>query len=1155
MLNYVFVRMKCAVCGFENPDNFKFCGECGSKLKNICPNCGFENPPNFKFCGECGTKLVSAKEKTQHPEEKKKDEILRDIEGRPTAEKHEKPQESLTKSDLREPKDIPIRKEFKEEAKETAATAEADKRRTYGDIIRQRKAQSEPEKRPVSVLFADISGFTAISERLDPEELRAFIGDILNKLAEIVRKNGGYVDKFMGDAIMALFGAPQAMGDDTKRAVETAYEMMDFIRSNYKEVSLHGGIATGEVVVGSISDRPQDYTAIGDTVNIAKRLEEESKSWQFLVDENTYVITSRYFEYRYVGDIKLKGKTKDLKVYELVGKRTPTYVLIGREREFSKIMDSLSKGYSFFGIYGEPGVGISYFIDHLHVNLKNSYKFVASDHGFFGTLRDIISHLLDFSEDKESKIIRISQEYNVSPHFLGYIFGVIFPESPLRYLTPEQIENETFNTLFTLMNKIFRDKVIIIDSFSDADRYTKKFFINLPELLPNFSIVVGFDKGSLDANSFPAKWQLMELSNFDLDETKKFLFHLSGGEITPDDELVMTIYSVTEGNPLFISELYELLNVSGCFYPHSGTLKLKSGVVIPKAVGIRQVILSKIDKLPQGARTVLEVLSCMSIQNKDVLYKFFENDLMGFSKAIEILKQSAFIEEEDDFFVFRQNIYRDVAYDKILKSKRYEIHSKLFESASSIADEDLEIISIAVEQAEKSERFTDAFKMAKKGGMIAKSKLNFAQVVFFFEKAYEVLKKLNEPYSSQEAYEFYMEFGESMYHTGDFQKAKQLFEEAEGFANNEYQRIGAIRYLADCLQMLGEFDRAEKIYRDILRSSEGKEKLKSELIKTLALLCHLFVDRGDPHKGVEFGLRALEICDQEFKERHKEIYSDVINSLGRAYLSMGDVQKAKKMFMEFYELSLKIDNQRIRGVAISNYAVSLYSIGELESALIFFKQYYELSKSIMDVRGTAIALINIAQVLFEIGRVDEALYRAKEALEIFKRIGDKYGTAETLEVIATMRILLGDYEGGRRIIQEELIPGTESSIKKSRYNLLIAMCAIGENLPERTKEHLDRARELNQDITKDVFYNIVLSRVSLNNGELETAYNLSKKSIEQSRRDPEKIFAILNFLKIASHYEEKTIVLQDEVEKYESELKTILSKFPDFSLSSFKFFA
>lgn len=1106
--------MKCTECGFENPGGFKFCGNCGAKLKNICPSCGFENPPNFKFCGECGNKLFGAKKveqgqkqhgvQFQEPEKIEKKEI-------------ERRDENFEKEEIEE-------------------------------------VRRESERRPVSILFADISGFTTLSEKLDPEELRAFIGDVLNKLADIVKRNGGYVDKFIGDEVMALFGAPRAMGDDTERAVRTAWEMMKFVRDNYKDISLHGGIATGDVVVGSISERPQDYTAMGDTVNIAKRLEEESSSWQFLVDENTFLLTSNKFSYKYFGEIKLKGKTKQLKVYELMEQKLSARIFIGREKEFSEVKNILNSGYALIGIYGEPGVGISSFVDFIHSNLPNSYKFIASDYGFFGVIKDMITSVGDnLSDRKEEMISKLSKKYNVSWHFLGYIFGVVFPESPLKYLSPEQIEQETLKTISDFMNSAFKDKIVIIDSFSEADRYTKNFFFKLPSYSPKFSVVVGFDKGTVDLEQFHNGWRFIELSNFSIDEVRRFLGHLS--DKVPTDDFTSTIYTVTGGNPLFVSELYALLEASGDLIVENGFIRLKPDFVIPKAIGIRQVILSKVDNIPQSARYVLEVMSCLNIQNKDVLYKFFEDDLRSFAKAIDILKQNALIEEREDFFIFRQMIYKDVIYDKLLKAKRYEIHSKLFECASRISGDDVDIISIAADQAEKSERFQDAFEMYRKAGIIARSKFNLAQAIYFFENARRILDNIKDFSSIPDLYEFFDAFGNILYHVGNFQGAKACFESAEKFSTDKAKMIKAKRCYGDCLQMLGQFDEAEKVYKDIINQTEQDPSLKSEFVKTLALLCHLFVDRGQPGVGEGFGIRALQMSDENFKRNYKEIYSDVVNALGRAYLSMGNIQKARQFFMELYDISLGMDNQRLRGVAMSNYAVSLYMLGELESALLLFKQYLDLSRSIMDTRGTAIAYANLSQVLFEIGDVDEAVRKATESVKIFRDIGDKYGTMETLEMLANMKVLLGDYDQVEKILIEELIPQTDSDIKKSKYNLLIAMAMLGKKKFNEAKLYLDKAKQLNEDILNDPYYNIALSRLEFEKGDFVSAHTIARNAINLSTRDTDKIFSILNFLKIISPRASESVVFQDEKENYEKELKNIISRFRSFSAEAFKFFS
>ncbi len=165
--------MKCPKCQFENPDTQKFCGECGAKLEKVCPKCGYNNPSQYKFCGECGHNFTI-------------------------------PAETPPKDDS--------------EPKPHAPEPIADKIITTPGVI-------EGERKHVSVLFSDLSGYTAMSERLDPEEVKEIMSRIFGEISQIVSKYDGFIEKFVGDAVMALFGVPKAHEDDPVRAIKAAREI------------------------------------------------------------------------------------------------------------------------------------------------------------------------------------------------------------------------------------------------------------------------------------------------------------------------------------------------------------------------------------------------------------------------------------------------------------------------------------------------------------------------------------------------------------------------------------------------------------------------------------------------------------------------------------------------------------------------------------------------------------------------------------------------------------------------------------------------------------------------------------------------------------------------------------------------------------------
>jgi class 3 adenylate cyclase/predicted ATPase len=182
------------------------------------------------------------------------------------------------------------------------------------------------ERRQVTVLFADFSGFTALAETLDPEDVRQLMNACFARLVPLVEVYGGTIDKFIGDEIMALFGAPIAYDNDAERAVRTALAMMDALATFNAEqgtaLGLHCGLNTGLVIAGGIgTPARQDYSVMGDAVNLAARLEDASELGQILVGPETYRLTRTFFRYEPLAPMALKGKADPVQVYQVLGLR------------------------------------------------------------------------------------------------------------------------------------------------------------------------------------------------------------------------------------------------------------------------------------------------------------------------------------------------------------------------------------------------------------------------------------------------------------------------------------------------------------------------------------------------------------------------------------------------------------------------------------------------------------------------------------------------------------------------------------------------------------------------------------------------------------------------------------------------------------------
>src|SRR3954467_2947335 len=250
--------MVCGSCSTENPAGARFCMSCGAALERRCPSCGTPAPPEARFCMVCGTVLDTLAAPT------------------PAA-----PTPVVT------PSTIP-----------------------------------PEERRQVTVLFADLSGYTAFAERMDPEAVKSLVDRALMRLGEEVERYGGTVDKYIGDNVMAIFGAPVAHEDDAERAVRAGLGMQDAMEDvnaglpDGAHFALRVGVNTGEVLAGAVGDA---YTVVGDTVNVASRLQSAARPGSVTVGERTVRATEGAIEYRDMGPLQLKGKAEPVPAWQAVG--------------------------------------------------------------------------------------------------------------------------------------------------------------------------------------------------------------------------------------------------------------------------------------------------------------------------------------------------------------------------------------------------------------------------------------------------------------------------------------------------------------------------------------------------------------------------------------------------------------------------------------------------------------------------------------------------------------------------------------------------------------------------------------------------------------------------------------------------------------------
>jgi predicted ATPase/class 3 adenylate cyclase len=542
-------------------------------------------------------------------------------------------------------------------------------------------ATSEPgERKLVTVMFADISGFTALSEKLDPEGVRNVINACFEGLVPVIEKYGGTVDKFIGDEIMALFGAPVANENDPERALRAALEMQEaldrFNAENAGDLGLHFGINTGVVLAGDIGSRGRrQYSVMGDAVNLASRLGDASERGEIFVGPDTYRLTSGLFEFKALAPLSLKGKAEPVPVWRLLGpRRRPASrrgieglcsPLVGREKEVGVMQSALEalragKG-GTIALQAEAGLGKSRLVAEARHGVAEGLTWVEgrclsyTEGSSYWVARDVFRGLLGVKPEISPAEVIAALHGGVT-RLCGERFGEIYPllgrflEVRLEKEFEQQIADLPAEVLRQRMVEAYREfvrlhtlqgpMVLVWEDLHWADPSSLSLLEQLLPLTSDHPLLVLLvfrpEEGPTltwhcqrQAKLGPL-YQTLELVPLSHAESAQLAGSLLRIENLPGETRDL-ILRKAEGNPFFLEELLRsLIDAGFVALGAEGAVAVKpvSDLDVPDT--LQGVIASRIDHLPAEHKRALQTAS--------VIGRVFQQRVLGLLLERESVK-------------------------------------------------------------------------------------------------------------------------------------------------------------------------------------------------------------------------------------------------------------------------------------------------------------------------------------------------------------------------------------------------------------------------------------------------------------------------------------------------------------------------------------
>jgi len=688
--------MKCPQCQHENPGG-KFCGECGARLEARCPSCQAVNPPGNKFCGECGGPL------TAPPSTASAVRAEAPVVSEPVGAEAASPPLTAPQSPYRDAS--PATYTPKHLAEKILAT----------------KGAVQGERKNVTVMFVDVCGFTTISEKLDPEDIHGIMDRAFEVMLEAVHRYEGTINQFLGDGIMALFGAPIAHEDHPHRGLSAALAIReglkplqdDVLRTHGVEFRVRMGLNTGVVVVGAIGrDLRMDYTAVGDTTNLTARLMSLAQPGQIVVSLRTQHLRERFFRWEDLGEFQVKGKSEPVHAYALldeirgrtrleVSKERGLTPLIGREREVASLVNVYRQAEEGHGavvlVSGEPGVGKSRLLYEFlrAIETAGGLELEASCVAYGRTIPyrpilDLVRGYLGLLEEMTGDEVRwraakgllaLGIEGEEPSTLLAHFLGVPAPEAFLNRLAGSLLKERTFAVLRDLLFRVSESAplVLTVENIHWIDTTSEEFLGHLASHVPNHRIVLLLTTRPSATQSALAERAetMLALGGLGGDELRRMVASLARAERV-SDELFGILVEKSAGNPLYVEEILRQLQETDGLMTVDGEVRLRSAdVTVPET--IHDIIAARIDRVADELKRAL--------QGAAVIGRRFGVSLLsrvlGVSgepmrhQLAELHRLDFIFPAADDpelMYSFKHALTQDVVYGSVLERRRREYH-------------------------------------------------------------------------------------------------------------------------------------------------------------------------------------------------------------------------------------------------------------------------------------------------------------------------------------------------------------------------------------------------------------------------------------------------------------------------------------------------
>ena len=864
------------------------------------------------------------------------------------------------------------------------------------EVVEEEKTvpETEGERKHVTVLFSDLSGYTAMSERLDPEEVKEIMSKIFGEIAQVVTKYEGFIEKFIGDAVMALFGVPKGHEDDPVRAIRAAREIHDLVEAISPELeervgrplSMHTGINTGLVVTGEVDLEKGTHGVAGDTINITSRLSSLAKPGEILVGLETYRQAEGYFTFEDLEPTKIKGKVEPVPVYKVLSaKERPITMhrlsglradIIGRKVELAELSEAVEnlqkrKG-RIFSICGDAGTGKSRLIEEFKSTLDleeiqwlEGHAYAYAQNIPYFPLIDLLNRVFQIEEGDSPEKVRqkvesgvenlVGKKEDVVP-YLGSLYSLSYPE--IEEVSPEFWKSRLRDAVQMILSALAQraTTIFLLEDLHWADPSFIELLRNIlleirqPAIVlcvyrPIFSLLT-----SHQLSGMAKIYKEIRLQDLSTSEAHDMLESLLKTETIPSD-LKGFVQDKAEGNPFYLEELVNSLIESETLVRDNGRWKITRPITEADISStIHGLISGRLDRLEKETKRILQEASVIGrgflyelLKRITELEDFIDPGLSTLERLDLIRTRSI---QPDLEYMFKHPLTQEVVYNGLLKKDRQAIHEQIALVMEQLFLDRLpEFYETLAFHFKHGQSIQKAVDYLMKSGEKSLNRFALDEARQYYQQAYDLLSP--RPDKTEEDKNLLFDLLEKWalvyYYYGTFRDLVALLRTHEtlaGSLGDKGRRGMFYAWLGMALWATGKLKDSYRYFRKAVTLGEevNDPRVIGYACTWLPLPC---AGLGLFDEGIEYGERAKEIAGHLPSDQY--LYFKSRGDLGLLFYDQGEPGKALEAGKEMIEYGEKQSNIRSQAMGHAVLGWGYLAAGDFQAAIRSFQRSEEIA--------------------------------------------------------------------------------------------------------------------------------------------------------------------------------------------------------------------